>query len=215
MVRAGLGLIPVAGSAAAELFKAVMTPPLDKRRNEWMDDVGQRLQRLEKERDISLEDLKNNDEFIDAVMSASQAVLRTSQAEKKEALRNAVINTAIGQAPEESIQQMFINFISEFTPWHLKLLELFQDPQVWAEKNNHQFPNYSGAGLSSIIENAFPQLDGQRSFYDQVAKDLHIRGLIVPDNLHITITGRGLMERKTTAAGNQFLKYIKDPLENE
>lgn len=46
-VKAGLGSIPVLGSAATELFGLVVTPPLDKRRQEWMNEVAERLKELE------------------------------------------------------------------------------------------------------------------------------------------------------------------------
>jgi hypothetical protein len=53
-------------------------------------------------------------------MHASQAALRNSQKEKLTALRNAVLNAALPNPPEESIQQMFVNFIDSLTVWHRK-----------------------------------------------------------------------------------------------
>ncbi len=70
---------------AGALLNYFMTPPLEKRRNEWLDALGTRLVQLEKEKGISLEDLKENDEFIDIVIQATQIALRSSQEEKKEA----------------------------------------------------------------------------------------------------------------------------------
>ena len=77
-VKAGLASVPVAGGAASEIFVAVVTPPLEKRRTEWMHDVGEGLRRLEQERGIDLAALAENDQFIDIVMSASAAALKTS-----------------------------------------------------------------------------------------------------------------------------------------
>jgi hypothetical protein len=57
IVRAGLGAIPVAGSAATELFNAIVVPPLERRRSAWMEQVGEALRRLEEQRGIRLEDL--------------------------------------------------------------------------------------------------------------------------------------------------------------
>ena len=70
---------------AGALLNYLITPPLEKRRNEWLDALGTRLVELEKEKGISLEDLKENDEFIDIVIQATQIALRSSQEEKKEA----------------------------------------------------------------------------------------------------------------------------------
>jgi hypothetical protein len=49
VVMAGLSAIPIVGGPATELFQAVIQPPLEKRRHEWMAKVGEDLQRLEKE----------------------------------------------------------------------------------------------------------------------------------------------------------------------
>ncbi len=38
MTRAGLGTIPIAGAAASELLNLIVTPSLEKRRNQWMED---------------------------------------------------------------------------------------------------------------------------------------------------------------------------------
>lgn len=41
--KAVLGSIPLLGSAASELFGLVVTPPLDKRRQQWMNEVAQSI----------------------------------------------------------------------------------------------------------------------------------------------------------------------------
>jgi hypothetical protein len=212
VVRAGLGAIPIAGAAATELFSAIVAPPLERRRNEWMESVGEALRRLEEQQGINLEDLQNNDEFINIAMHASQAALRNSQEEKLMALRNAILNSASPNPPEESIQQMFINFVDTLTVWHLKLLDLLKGPQAWAEKHNHTYPDISAGGFSNIIESAFPELQGQRDFYDQLGKDLTYRGLTGSDNFHVTEAGDGLIQKRTTELGDRFLEFISDPL---
>lgn len=108
--RAVLAAIPFAGGAAVEIFQHVIQPPLEKRRTEWMNDVGKRLSKLEED-GIKLESLSENEQFVSAVMSASQVAIRTHQAEKLEALRNAVENVARGQAPDEALQHMFFGFV--------------------------------------------------------------------------------------------------------
>ena len=67
-------------------------------------------------------------------MQASQAAIRNHQSEKREALRNAVLNAALPNAPEESIQQLFINQVDTFTVWHIRLLDLFKEPPAWFEE---------------------------------------------------------------------------------
>ena len=47
VARGVLGFIPYAGSSAIELLNAVITPPLERRRQAWMTDIGERLEKLE------------------------------------------------------------------------------------------------------------------------------------------------------------------------
>ena len=48
----------------------------------------------------------NDDEFVSAIQHATQIAVRTHQAEKLEALRNAVLNVAAGTAPGDDLQMI-------------------------------------------------------------------------------------------------------------
>ena len=134
VVRAGLSSIPAVGGPAVELFQMVFAPPLEKRRDEWMNQVGEALRDLEQERGIRLEDLQANDVFIDTVLQATQIAFRSSQEEKRGALRNAIYNAALSNPPEQSLQQIFLDLIDSFTVWHLRILKLFDNPPQWLKK---------------------------------------------------------------------------------
>jgi len=202
IAKAGLAAVPVIGGLAAELFQNVIQPPLEKRRTEWMVQVGEKLQELEKN-GLKIEELQENEEFISAVMHASQIALRTHQNEKLDALRNAVLNVAKGQAPEEAFQNIFLNLVDSFTELHLRILKVFQNPEPPQ--------NMSMGGLSNVIERNIPELRGRRELYDQLWKDLYSRGLVNTDGLHVTMTGHGLGQKRTTGLGDAFLKFIEEP----
>jgi hypothetical protein len=209
VARAGLASIPLAGAAAVELLQILLVPPLEQRRNAWMNEVGHALRDLEAQRGIKLEDLQANDVFLDSALQASQIALRNSQEEKRTALRNAVVNAALPQPPDQSLQQMFFSFIDVFTIWHLKILKLFDNPQAWAQANNHRFPDLYMGGLNAILTSAFPDLE--RSFYDQIWRDLYLRGLVNTESLHAMMTAQGLFAKRTSDIGSQFLGFIESP----
>jgi len=213
ITRSGLGSIPLAGTAATEILNAVVTPSLERRRNEWMEKVGESLRRLEEDKGINLEELQNNEEFIDIAMQASQAAIRTAREEKREALLNAILNTVLPDAPEESMRMMFINYIDTLGVWHMKFLDLFSGPDEWAHRNDQSFEQIGMGSLSTLIEVAFPEMRGQRTLYDQIGKDLAFRGLAQIDNLHVTMTGNGVTQKRTTEIGDQFIKFISNPIE--
>jgi hypothetical protein len=211
VVKAGLSSIPIVGGAATELFNAFITPPIERRRRAWMEEVGNALQKLETERGVQLEALQANETFIDTVMQASQVAIRNTQEEKRRALRNAVMNAALPNPPEESLQESFVAFLDLFTVWHLRVLKLFQDPQGWAQHNRHQFPSFYMGGLSSVLESAYPELGSRRELYDQLWQDLYQRGLVNTDSMHTTMTATGMMAKRTTVLGDQFLRFIEEP----
>ena len=212
VVKAGLGSIPVAGAAAAELLGLVVTPPLERRRNEWMAEVGDALRQLEAKMGVVIETLQDNDQFVDAAIEATQIALRTSNAEKKEALRNALLNVALPNPPEETVQKMFLSFIDTLTVWHIKLLGLFDNPPKFIEKNNLRF-NVTMGSMSHLLETAFPELKGRQNLYDLIWKDLYSRGLVNTDGLHTMMTGGGIVAQRTTELGKGFIAFIKNPLE--
>jgi hypothetical protein len=213
VARAGLGAIPVAGAATSELLTAIVTPPLEKRRSAWMDEIGRALRKLEEKMGVVLESLQKKDQFIDVAVEASQIAIKSSAKEKREALKNAILNTALPNPPEESLQKMFLSFIDTLTVWHLRLLDLFNDPPAYIQRHDLQFGNISMGAMSHLIENAFPELNGRRDLYDLIWKDLYSRALVNTDGLHTMMTGSGVVAKRTTEIGKLFLEYIKNPIE--
>lgn len=201
IARAGLSAIPVAGGAAVELFSAIVQPPLDKRRLAWMESVGERLKRLEQS-GLDLDALRDNESFISTMMHVSQLALKTHREEKLEMLRNVIANAALGQTPEEAIEQMFLGLIDALSELQVRILKEFQAPEPPG--------NMSMGGLSSVLEQSLPELRGRRELYDQLWKDLYSRGLVNTDGLHTTMTGSGLSAKRTTGLGDAFLDFIGD-----
>jgi hypothetical protein len=80
---------------------------------------------------LTLEDLAGNDLFIDAVVTATRTVEHTHQAEKIDALRNAVLNSVAPDAPDADTQAIILNLVDQFTPSHLRLVTLWDDPPAW------------------------------------------------------------------------------------
>lgn len=214
LARAGVSSIPIVGGPGVELFQMLVTPSLDRRRHEWMESIAEGLNKLEEKTGNIVDDLKSDESFIDTVMQASQAALRTSQQEKKDALRNAVLNAALPSHPDESRQLMFINWIDRYTPWHLRMLRLFADPMCWYQQQKRQPPQYHISGsLSALLTDAYPELKSQRDFYDKVGKDLYNDGLMKSESLHVMMSGSGPFERRATPLGEELLRFITDPVQ--
>ena len=207
VARAGLSLIPYVGGPAVELFNWLVAPPLGRRRDEWLNGLAERLDNLGQEDRINFSDLKDNDEFISTVMQASSVAIRNHQQEKIDALRNAVLNTAIGQAPEDSIREMFVAFVDNLTVLHLRTLKAFYD-----NDNGKTGRKRIETTVSHIAEHAVrlvPDLSGQDELSVLLVDDLCRRGLLFWNR------GGGVMidapRKQVTDLGRQFLSFISEP----
>jgi hypothetical protein len=142
--------------------------------------------------------LESHDQFISNYTAAVLEAIRTHEREKRTALRNAVLNTALGNAPDDTRQQIFMRWIDELTPLHLKCLTFFQGhrPHSGTLENTvvAQFPEAGGANLASVI-----------------VSDLESRHLIgAPQPGTVTYDPNNT---RLTALGSAFLSFIRDPLE--
>ena len=216
MVKAAVSAVPVVGGPAAELISSIITPPFEKRKMEWIVGIAERLRQLEKKVEgLSPETLSQNDSFVTTVLEATQVAVRTHQEEKLEALRNAVTNSALPEAPTDDLQRIFLNYIADLTPWHLRVLNFFDDPKDWGEHHNIKFPSWNMGGPSTVLEHSFKELQGNRDFYDPLCQDLDSRGLLSAEGLHTTMSANGMFASRTKPIGKSFLKFIQNPLEND
>jgi hypothetical protein len=215
-LRSALAAIPYGGGAAIELVSAIVTPSLERRKSEWMEQVGLGLSELEDHfEEFSVEHLLEDEEFVTALMHAVQSAIRNHHNEKRRALRNAVLNVAIGHKPEEDWQLLFLHFIDALTPWQVTLLPYFQNPRTYGEARGITYPDWSMGGPTQVLEHTFSELKNCRDFYDQLVKDMHARGLLSTDSLHITMTGQGMFQKATTEMGDKFVNFITSPIEGD
>lgn len=81
LVKTVISAVP----GAALVFDHVFGSPFQRRQQEWMEGVAGDLRRLERERGITLETMRDNPAFIDAAFSAYQAFIKTSDEQKRAA----------------------------------------------------------------------------------------------------------------------------------
>lgn len=208
--KAVVGSIPFVGAAASELLGLIVAPPLEKRRNKFLTEIGQRLKDLEEAKRLDLSSLTENQQFVDTVLQATTYALKTSDEEKLTAFKNAILNTALNESPDKTISQIFLTLIDNFTTWHIRILHLFNNPQEWFKANNRTFPNYMSAGLNAVVTEAYPELKGQSELVNIIWGDLRRAGLHNSGDLGAMMTASGLLSQRTTEMGRQFLRFIQD-----
>ncbi|MGD0976162.1 MAG: hypothetical protein ABR866_18925, partial [Candidatus Korobacteraceae bacterium] len=165
-----------------------------------------------------VENLAQNEEFVSAAIQITRSVISTHKQEKREALRNALLNIALGRAPNEDMQQMFLSYLDSLTGWHIRILAFFRNPQEALEnaakptKAYQGPPNFYMGSPAQVMERMYPELKGQQAFYDQVVRDLFTRGLFSSDSLHGMMTVQGAIAKRTSDKGDEFLAFIANPV---
>lgn len=83
---------------------------------------------------------------------------------------------------------------------HLRILKVFHEPSAPQ--------GLSMGGLGSVLEHNVPQLRGRQELYRQLWRDLHARGLLNTPDMNVTMSGSGLVQRRTTQLGEALLDFI-------
>src|SRR5215217_6373795 len=97
-----VNMVPIFGGTIAVALTVALNHRLNERRERWFTDLAEAVEELQERLDgFDPDALADNDAFLDAVVTAIRIVDRTSQAEKLEMLRNAVLNSATPTAPDE------------------------------------------------------------------------------------------------------------------
>lgn len=168
--------IPFLSLAATELFSRIVVPNLDKRRADWCNKLASRVKKLEDNNNaFEPQNLMENQLFITVLTHSLQIAIRNHQEEKHQALLNAVINSAKPLFPEDSLYLMFLTWIDEFTPWHIRILESLSAQQFTVTDGRIQMRMIP---IVDKISAQFPRNEIDRTLIVQIFIDLANRGLI-------------------------------------
>jgi hypothetical protein len=211
-VEAALGSVPIAGAVLAVAFVTALGWRLEQRREEWFTKLAEDVQGLREQiGDVDFENLAANDRFVDAVIATTRTIEHTHQEEKIDALRNAVLNSVAPGAPDADTQAIFLNLIDRFTPSHLRVLALWDDPPAWFAAYNLTPPqSMMGGNRMQTVEAGLPEMQDRSEFYGLIYSELAAAGMLKA-SLGGMVTGGALMDRLTTDFGRQFLRFISPP----
>jgi hypothetical protein len=209
VVEMGIAAVPGVGGPLQIAFQEAAGRRLSERRTRWLNDLAEKLHRLEGQIG-NFDHLLDQDTFTDAVFTASQIADRTSRAGKLELLRNAVVNSVLPDAPDDDTQQLFFDMLDRFTPTHVRLLKLLSDPPGWFTRHNITKPNVMMGGKTVIIEAGMPELASRKDLIDRYAAALGNAGLIA-QSLSGMMSEAGLWAAATTPLAAEFLAFVADP----
>lgn len=207
-------LVPIFGPATIQVIGQFLVPGVERRREEWFKKLADAFDRLQETVEgFRIEVLGDNEAFASAMIQATRIAIGTHRDEKRSSLRNGLINIALGRGPCEDEEQMFIRYIEELGPWHIRILNCLMDKE--AEKRFDEANQNLRTGQTSFRWRAerllmtFPELENQSAFYDQAVLDLYSRGLYPFPGLRGTMTAPP--HQQTEARARAFLAFIASP----
>jgi hypothetical protein len=181
-----------------KILASVLGNSLSKRRDDWLKALAEKVQELLRKKYLTVKDLQDNDRFIDTVFQATQIAIKTSQKEKHEALKNAIINTSFDTAFDDSLSQVFIGLIEQLTPVHLNMLRIFEDVAAYGEEHKNHI-DASITDPAGIFVHFFPNFEK-----DKVSlfwNDMWNRSFVTATTGELP---------SLTNHGSEFLKFISE-----
>ncbi len=207
---AAASLVPGGSYAIGALVQRYVAAPLEKRREEWFQRVGEGLRDLEERfADFDPESLDHNEDFVSAVYTATQAAMRTAHIEKREALRNAILNQALTQSLDETVFGRFVSYVNDFSPAHLRVLHLLAAPDQNPKMVDNAKGVWSGSQISVLVA-AVPDL--HRDVLNRILSDLERESLAQTSGMNAMGTASSLLAKRTTEYGDMFLAFISSPV---
>lgn len=194
-----LSLIPVGGTLVTCVWDSIKSHTAQKRMQEWQEMIADRLCTLEK----TVDELGSNELFSSSMMRATEIAIKTAEKEKLEYLANAIRNS-IEMDVNESILMIYIHMIDEYTVWHIKILDYFNNPKKYVVNCNYSM----GSAMMPLLE-VYSEMSAYKELIEKIVYDLQNSGLLTKGNyLHASMTTNGMIEKRTTKFGEDFLKYI-------
>ena len=189
---------------SVEVIKLFAASPLAKRTSEfWTEFLDAYENLVGKVAGLDAAKLPDNPVFVSAVIQAQRIAQTTSDSDKRKILRNALLNIAVGDAPDEDIQTMFLQNIERFTPTHIKLFEFLSKPYHYLEGKIDEMQQAQGVGVLKGIELVFPHLGKRPEYVKSLLLDLFNSGLIISANVDQAQPGQTL-----TNLGAEFQRFI-------
>lgn len=211
IARAGLAAIPVLGGPISEMISLVLAPSVERRRGEWLKDLADVVDELENRfSGFDPKCLGENEAFVSATIQATRIAASTHQQKKREMLRNALLNIAIGKGPNEELQQIFLNAIDAFTCSHVRVLDfLWLQHDILAGASSRTSPSFTEplSNYGHAINIALPELGKQPYLVQHIMSDLNLR------SFSEVSSPRDAFPRNPaiTNLGGEFLHFIKKP----
>ena len=198
--KTALSAIPIGGALVTSVYDTVKGNCLSKKQEKWRIALEERLVKLES----TLEDIGNDELFTTALVKATELAMKTAREEKLFYLANSVINSLNPNLDEEKLI-IFLDLLDKYTVSHIKILYFFFNPERFDGVAHASY--MMGSPLTPLFR-TYPELNNE--LFDKTYGDLYNDGMVSLKDLNITMTGSGMVAKRTTPIADEFLKFILD-----
>jgi len=154
-----LSAIPAVGGSFAEIFNALVAPPLEKRREKWFREVTETLNKVAQERQVSMEKMFQNEQFLSLLTQSTLVAMRTHQEEKINYLKNAIIRGVDAGKKLYDKYHCFIRLVDDFTVSHIAILVFLQDPKKIVEQQSIKLTEAANYDKARLIHESIGPFD--------------------------------------------------------
>ena len=213
-VKGLVSQIPFAGPIICGIYDEVVTVSYQKRIEDWLKYLDERLEQLEHSfiglvDDVTLIDkIRGNELFISCFLQTSQYVIRDHHEDKKVLFANALLKTIDPSDLAEDRILVFIELINRYTISHLRLLHFLDDPKARATEKGVDCKKYYMGGIEAVLKDVDPDLISIDKFHYLILRDLFNNGLISIENFGGTMTASGMLASRTTDLGKSFIRFV-------
>ena len=196
--KTALSVIPVGGALVTSVYDTVKGNCLSKRQEKWKETLEERLSKLE----CALEDIGNNELFTTALVKSTEIAMKTSREEKMAYLANAVINSLDPDIDEEKLI-VFLSLLDKYTISHIKIIYFFNNPKRFDGVSSSSY--MMGSPTTPLFQ-IYPELNN--GLFKKIYDDLYTDGMVNTESLNVTMTGSGMVAKRTSQLGDEFLDFI-------
>lgn len=206
LLNSAIAAIPYAGGSVNEILNRLLRPSIEKRHEAWLDELADAVSALiEQVGGLDESTLAANELFVSGVVQASRISLGTALDEKRNMLRNGLMQLAKGDLTDDFLTQRYLAFVEELMPEHFVVLEYATNPRL-----HHTDWGVNDSGTPLYLLSTAP-LGFDRKLNDLVLSDLRTRRLIVDDDLGTVGRGANALRPFSTVLGLGLIEFVMKP----
>lgn len=212
--EAAASFVPFVGGPLAVAIATAFGHAYEKRIDVWRQQLTEAVQWLTENTGVKVEDLADDDNFLDIVAVATQVAGRSSSTEKRRLLANALIRVGSGDAPSQDKQAIYLRYVDELTPSHMRMIAFLDNPVGYCSDAGIAWPDYEFSSLRQVIGDVLPDLAEDSALLETVVADLARYGLTSDPGLKTMMSSAGLQARRGTTKGSEFVAFVTGPFSN-